>query len=81
MNYMRLGTVSRRYQRRANNEVYHEDSNHCGCADDLVGSVSAAPSYPAEVSEWLKTAKVGPFQETEIDYDRVYQDARRKASS
>lgn len=44
----------------------------------LLGSVSAAPSYPAEVSEWLKTAKVGPFQETEIDYDRVYQDAKKE---
>jgi len=44
----------------------------------LVGSVSAAPSYPAEVLEWLKIAKVGPFQETEIDYDSVYQEAKKE---
>jgi hypothetical protein len=46
----------------------------------LLGTVNVAQGkgLPADVEKWVKEHKLGPFQEDTVDYDSLYQAARKE---
>ena len=44
----------------------------------VANSAFAAPSYPPAVTQWLKAAQVGPYQEAKVDYNSLYQAAKKE---
>ena len=44
----------------------------------VASSAFAVPSYPPAVTQWLKAAQVGPYQETKVDYNSLYQAAKKE---
>ncbi|MDX9800950.1 MAG: ABC transporter substrate-binding protein [Spirochaetia bacterium] len=39
---------------------------------------ASGQGYPAEVEEWLKEVKLGPWQEKEVSYDALYEAAKKE---
>jgi iron(III) transport system substrate-binding protein len=46
----------------------------------LMGTCNAVQGkgLPADVEKWLKKNKIGPFQEDQVDYDALYQAAKKE---
>jgi len=46
----------------------------------VMGTFNAAQgkALPADVEKWLKKNKIGPFQEDKVDYDALYQAAKKE---
>ncbi|MGB4007285.1 MAG: ABC transporter substrate-binding protein [Bacillota bacterium] len=38
----------------------------------------SAPKLPADVDAWLKQVEIGPYQPAKVDWDKVYQAAKRE---
>jgi iron(III) transport system substrate-binding protein len=41
-------------------------------------NVAQGKGVPADVEKWLKENKIGPFQEEKVDYDTLYQAAKKE---